>query len=76
MIATKLLAAVLVCSSHYAVYLHCRSDKGKVVDTPAVCVQDGGTDFILLANLPLPATCEVIAVPADGQSTAQASPRQ
>ena len=65
MIATKLLAAALVCSSHYAVYLHCTSDKGRVVDTPAVCVQDGGTDFILLANLPLPVTCEVIAVPAD-----------
>lgn len=71
MIATKLvLAAALVCSSHYAVYLHCTSDNGRVVDTPRVCVQDGGTDFILPAGLPLPATCEVIAVSADSPTSA------
>ena len=56
----SVLVAALLCSSNFAVHLHCKA-KGQIVDTPEVCVAGAGTDFILPATLPLPATCEVVA---------------
>ena len=62
--SSVVLAAALVCPSHFAVNLHCVGPHGEVVDTPKVCASGAGTDFLIPAELPLPATCSVAVSPA------------